>query len=390
VSAVVSAAVAAVPAQAVPAGDVTLTMTAADIGADPATLRQVVNDVNAEDVRNGVSLDQAAKRWVEEYGGDPSGWISIDITASVTADGAGLTFTVPAAEVQTTAGWWATLLSTVLGIAAGYGLRALCIAGLTATGVGVALVPLICTPFGGAMTALVQSLIVHGIDGDIGTKAFWTDTLIKMAFGAVGGFAWEKWLSAWAKGAGATAAGRIGNWLRDRVPGISSWFGTSAGTVVEEAGDIWIGIEVELPLRVADFDANRPPTGPLPCDVYDGDGANCVGTYSTGRALYSYYGGPLYQVQRGSDKAKTDIGLLAAGGYVNAAAQDSFYANTSCTIVKIYDQSAQWNDLTLAPDGGAAGGNHLADATALPITVNGHKAYGVGRGGSGERPVLRR
>src|SRR5450756_3115607 len=37
-----------------------------------------------------------------------------------------------------------------------------------------------------------------------------------------------------------------------------------------------------------------------------------------------------------------------------------------------------WNDLTVAPGGGAATSpDQPASATALPITVNGHKAYGV-------------
>ena len=72
----------------------------------------------------------------------------------------------------------------------------------------------------------------------------------------------------------------------------------------------------------------------------------------------------------------------ARAAYANAAAQDSFCASTTCVITIIYDQSGRNNRLTQAPPGGfrgpAAGGyDNLANATAAPITVGGHKAYGV-------------
>jgi hypothetical protein len=47
---------------------------------------------------------------------------------------------------------------------------------------------------------------------------------------------------------------------------------------------------------------------------------------------------------------------LRAVGYANAAAQDTFCANTTCTSTKLYDQSPNHNDLTRAPPGGAARG----------------------------------
>ena len=51
--------------------------------------------------------------------------------------------------------------------------------------------------------------------------------------------------------------------------------------------------------------------GSLPCDIYGAAGTSCVAAYSTVRALYSAYDGPLYQVRRVSDGATTDVGLLA-------------------------------------------------------------------------------
>jgi hypothetical protein len=96
------------------------------------------------------------------------------------------------------------------------------------------------------------------------------------------------------------------------------------------------------------------------------------------RALYSGYNGSLYQVRRASDGAYTNIPPLNAGGYANAARQDSFCAGTSCVITRIYDQSGRGNDLTQAPGGGAVHSpDNLAIANALPLTVGGHHVYGV-------------
>lgn len=125
-----------------------------------------------------------------------------------------------------------------------------------------------------------------------------------------------------------------------------------------------------------------PAAGSLPCDIYASGGTPCVAAHSTTRALYSSYNGPLYQVRRASDNATRDIGVLSPGGYANAAAQDSFCAGTTCLITIVYDQSGRNNRLTQAPPGGfpgpAPGGyDNLANATAAPTTVGGHKAYGI-------------
>ena len=134
--------------------------------------------------------------------------------------------------------------------------------------------------------------------------------------------------------------------------------------------------------------ANGAPTRPKgPCDIYTAAGDPCVAAHSTTRALYASYNGPLYQVLRQSDGKTLDIGVVAPtasdpGGYADAAAQDSFCANTYCWITTIYDQSPKHNDMTQAPRGGfsgpAMGGfNNLPLANMAPITIMGHKAYGV-------------
>jgi hypothetical protein len=136
---------------------------------------------------------------------------------------------------------------------------------------------------------------------------------------------------------------------------------------------------------------NVPPSRPEgPCDIYAAAGDPCVAAHSTTRALYAAYNGPLYQVLRQSDGKTLDVGVVQpvaspipdAGGYANAAAQDAFCANTYCWISKIYDQSPKHNDLMQAPRGGfsgpAMGGfNNLPVADMAPITIMGHKVYGV-------------
>lgn len=124
-----------------------------------------------------------------------------------------------------------------------------------------------------------------------------------------------------------------------------------------------------------------------PGDIYDAAGTPCVAAHSTTRALYASYNGPLYQVMRQSDGKTIDIGIVSPGkndpgGYANAAAQDAFCKNTIGWITQIYDQSGNGNHLMQAPPGTfkgpAKGGfNNLPIADMAPVTINGHKAYGV-------------
>jgi hypothetical protein len=136
--------------------------------------------------------------------------------------------------------------------------------------------------------------------------------------------------------------------------------------------------------------ASAPSRPQGPCDIYADAGNPCVAAHSTTRALYAGYDGPLYQILRQSDGKTLDIGVVTAaelpapdaGGYADAAAQDKFCANTYCWITKICDQSPKHNDLSQAPRGGfsgpALGGfNNLPLADMAPVTIMGHKVYGV-------------
>lgn len=79
-----------------------------------------------------------------------------------------------------------------------------------------------------------------------------------------------------------------------------------------------------------------------PCDIFAADGFPCVAAHSMVRALLGAYDGALYQVNRTSDNAVQDIGVVAAGGVANAAAQDAFCAGTGCVVQRIYDQVRAW------------------------------------------------
>ena len=116
-----------------------------------------------------------------------------------------------------------------------------------------------------------------------------------------------------------------------------------------------------------------------PCDIFATGNTPCVAAHSTVRLLFSTYSGPLYQVRRASDGKTQDIASLAQVGVADSPAQDTFCTGTTCTISVIYDQSGKANHLKRS-QGGAEVCKHQdleAVATALPLTLNGHKVYGI-------------
>jgi len=115
----------------------------------------------------------------------------------------------------------------------------------------------------------------------------------------------------------------------------------------------------------------------LPCDIYAAAGTPCVAAHSTTRALFAAYNGPLYSVQRASDGTSTNISTLTAGGYANAATQNSFCAGTNCTITEIFDQTSRHNNLMIEGPGGNGGQDVGAVATALPVMAGGRQVYGL-------------
>src|SRR5580692_14883 len=156
----------------------------------------------------------------------------------------------------------------------------------------------------------------------------------------------------------------------------------------------WVGLVAAVVLAAAlvipGFSATPArAAAPEPCDIYASGGTPCEAAYSTTRALYEAYDGPLYQVQRASDSTYLNVGLESAGGVVNVAPENSFCAGTTCIISEIYDQSSNGNNMPISPGtscSGCSGGNAGpgpggadigAPAEALPVYVGGQPAYGI-------------
>jgi hypothetical protein len=116
---------------------------------------------------------------------------------------------------------------------------------------------------------------------------------------------------------------------------------------------LWLAVAFVLAaaLAIPMFSAAAPAraAASLPCDIYAAGGTPCEAAYSTTRALYASYDGPLYQIQRASDSTSLNIGLESAGGIVNSAPEVSFCAGTTCTITELYDQTPNGNNMPISP-----------------------------------------
>eukprot|EP01084_Bolivina_argentea_P109864 196280_1 len=113
-----------------------------------------------------------------------------------------------------------------------------------------------------------------------------------------------------------------------------------------------------------------------PCDIFASGNTPCVAAHSTVRALFGAFNGALYQVKRLSDNATHDISVTIAGGFADAASQDTFCQKTKCVIQRIYDQSSFNNHLDIAPAGGTVRHpDKPVNATRSPLTVSGNNVY---------------
>ena len=131
----------------------------------------------------------------------------------------------------------------------------------------------------------------------------------------------------------------------------------------------------------------QPTVGPLPCDIYAAANVACVAAHSTVRSLLRTYAGSLYQVKRASDSTTKDIPVLSAGGFADSSVQDTFCMGTTCTIMKIYDQSGHGNAVEAEIPGLVLGngtnaheghsGQTAASATKESLMVGGHKVYAL-------------
>ena len=127
--------------------------------------------------------------------------------------------------------------------------------------------------------------------------------------------------------------------------------------------------------------------GMLPCDIYAAANTACVAAHSTIRALLRTYAGNLYQVKRASDGMTKDIPLKSAGGFADSAQQDTFCMGTTCTIMKVYDQSGHGNTVEAEIPGVVLGnganaheghsGMTAANAAQESLMVGGNKVYSL-------------
>lgn len=128
------------------------------------------------------------------------------------------------------------------------------------------------------------------------------------------------------------------------------------------------------------FDGSGSVVFSGPCDILATGNTPCVAAHSTVRLLLSSYRGPLYQVRRIADSKTQDIGFDAQTGIADSSAQNAFCGTGGkCTISVIYDQSGKANHLKRS-QGGAEVCKHQdqeAIADALPLTLGGHRVYGI-------------
>ena len=152
----------------------------------------------------------------------------------------------------------------------------------------------------------------------------------------------------------------------------------------------WVGLAAAFVLAVAlaipAFSATpaRAAT-PEPCDIYASGGTPCEAAYSTTRALFEAYDGPLYQVQRASDSTFLNVGLESTGGVVNVAPENSFCAGTTCTITELYDQTSNGNNMPISP-GHFLLGLQWRERGPRPRR-GGHRRPGRGAAGVRRRPA---
>ncbi len=304
---------------------------------------------------------------------DPS-WPQFDGT--VTAVGSAIVVTIPKSDVHTElAGWVISVIAGIVGLVAYLLGLSICFASF---GPAAPFVNVICQAVGGFMAgfaATMTSLLLQ--DKPVAGKELW---LRAVAVGIVGGLsagaitALTPWAQANMRNLVVDVATSVGATVRSWA----TWIGSKAAEAGKYVWNMMTWVGNRLWGKIEDlFGAASASTSNLPCDVYDTGGTPCVAEVSMDRALDSYYFGSLYQVERSSDNATADIGLLTPGGYVDASQQDSFCAGTSCIVNQVYDQSFYQNNLTIEGAGDAGAANHGADAASLPITVGGHKAYGL-------------
>jgi hypothetical protein len=345
-----------------------------------AIIQQVLNE--------SPEVSDAIKRLVTENslplpGTDINGWGNgFHGTIAATSDNTGLTFTVNAADApqSPTDAFWQTYFSGAVSSALGMIARAECLTFLKSRSPDAndeqsKIIKATCSSLGSIIVSFFIAVITAAWDGQAPSQTTLATDLGKaIATAFFGSVLWDT--ETW-------------NWVTNSLINV---FAVWLGTIAVQTTWPWLQATYRVAAALLSNWNNpanavaavvlawRTPVSAstLPCDTYDAGGTPCVDAYSTTRTLYSAYNGPMYQVQRASDEQTSDIYPVAVGGLADAAAQNSFCAGTTCTITKLYDESPDWDDLTVSQGGGAAHSpDHPAYAAALPVQLGTQGVWGL-------------
>ncbi|MFJ9736508.1 FG-GAP-like repeat-containing protein [Streptomyces sp. NPDC101166] len=288
--------------------DLTFTLNASDLGVEPAMLRDMVPEMQA-DIREHGGLGPAVKQalvdgQVSGTAFDTSQWPNFDGTVDLASDDAGLVVSVPAGEITTS--WsWKTVAAGLIAWTTGYGVRAICISILTATGVGAATIPVVCTPIQGAITGVMGALMTNVLNNTLGTPKATSEIIIAGLIGLAGGVVWEKWIAPWAKANLADAIKRVGTWIRGRVPWLGSWFGNGIAEEADGLGHQLEELEDLLNETMRDWGGLRTPLRVMPL----GDSI----TYGVESSDGNGYRDELYDHLKNSASSVDFVGTVKAG-----------------------------------------------------------------------------
>ena len=339
---------------------------------DAPTLQQAINQWTSYG-----TLADATNRTIDSNFLNISGFnvpmqASFTGSVNITPDGTGLSVNVTAGDAATNPGnlFWTSGLGGLLGFLAGGLVRSWCELAVYPFGpqndTWKKKTIIICGSVGGLFATYLAGWFGLVLQGKAGDPTSNIQAIARsIGAGLIGTALWE-----------AGVIRDIGQWLANLAFGLAGMqFPTFPPAVQAAVTDTATGISYLSQAWDADADSLLNLTFPIgpsspPCDIYNHYDSPCGDAYSTTRALYSSYNGPLYQVQRSSDGATDNIYPLSPGGAVDGASQVSF-CPTTCTISKVYDQSPDWDDLTVP------GPDHPALAAALPIQVGGNDAYGM-------------
>jgi hypothetical protein len=371
------------PAQAAPI-PLVVTVDPGGTAYNPSDMAQIIQQV----LNESPDVSDAIKRLVTEntlpdYSASTSGWGNgFQGTITATSDDTGLTFTVNAAQApqSPTDPYWQTYFTGAVSSMLGMIGRAECMTFLKSRSPGATdqqskILKATCSALGSVLASFwtgVITAIWAGQAPDLTTLA--TDFGKAIATAFFGSVLWDletyNWLTNSVMNPAIAYLGTLA--VQTTWPWIQPYYAKLAALVGNWANPAALVQAVVL--------AYRPTVSAstLPCDTNDAYGAPCADAYSPTRALYATYNGPLYEVERASDDTTENIYPLSPGGDVDATSQDSFCAGTTCTIEEVFDQSPDWDDLTVSQGGGATTGpDKPVLAAALPIQVGGNEAYGM-------------